>query len=930
MRQRVMRHVEARPRALVAGMVVLTALLVAPVVLMPPDSTASGDPAGEVFDTQATVDSRFESNLYVPPYIVEARDGGDLLRREPLLELLTNEQALRESELSDRLASVFDPDSGVTLQNVFTIADVVDLQLRLIGIGGLEAASDDQVKIAISLALAEGSPFEWVGDTISARRTVERRTVVTQQTGTSPAGDRQTGGTEIDYWVGGAAVLNVFADNEALGGGGSTIVLGSDDTTKEEFARKVQTLLQGEQEHYQLLGVAIDVNLTSEEQGATAGPFIMFTIIAVLLVVGVVMRSYWAVAVVGAALAALMVWLKGISNLIGLESSLILDFIVPIAMISFGVDFAFHAVGRYREQRLLGLPPRPALVAGLAGVLGALFLAFLSDSVAFLSNVVSGIPSVIQFGVGASVALFAAFLALGVIAPTALALIEERLGVGHGLGKLQLLGVVVASVTSGIAVLLLIVLPPVGAAALLAYALLLIGLPLTIAGRRGRRGLAMRGDEAQELQEELAQDGGSGRLRFSSLTADVVLALTRRRAVVLPMVAVVTIGSGFLANRVEAAFDVKDFFSSNSDFVIALDKIDEHFGETGGEPATVYIEGALDTPEGIAAVDRFVANVDALGSPRFARSVGGELRYPTLLSDVLREAMAEPIAVAAIELAGGVTLTDEDRDGLPDSAEQISAVLAYASERGIPFDEQNLRYTPDDVGLLLWTSDDGGRRATQITFELPGTRNVEYVQIALDELSPVAAALEEELGEGAFVSLTGGPFARQESLNATFRALQRSIPIAVVLCLVLTAVFMRSLRLALVSTVPIVLVVAWLYAFMFVFGFDLNLVTATIGAVSVGVGIDYAIHFTMRFREELVGSVDRLEAVHRTAASTGNALMGSAASSVIGFVIMAFAPMPLFAAYGLLTAVMIVFAATAALVVLPPLLVLVTPSSRGG
>jgi predicted RND superfamily exporter protein len=39
---------------------------------------------------------------------------------------------------------------------------------------------------------------------------------------------------------------------------------------------------------------------------------------------------------------------------------------------------------------------------------------------------------------------------------------------------------------------------------------------------------------------------------------------------------------------------------------------------------------------------------------------------------------------------------------------------------------------------------------------------------------------------------------------------------------------------------------------------------------------------------------------------------------------MAFAPMPLFAAYGLLTAVMIVFAATAALVVLPPLLMLVT------
>jgi len=41
-------------------MVVLTALLVAPMVLMAPMGTASNDPAGEVFDTQVTVDSRFD------------------------------------------------------------------------------------------------------------------------------------------------------------------------------------------------------------------------------------------------------------------------------------------------------------------------------------------------------------------------------------------------------------------------------------------------------------------------------------------------------------------------------------------------------------------------------------------------------------------------------------------------------------------------------------------------------------------------------------------------------------------------------------------------------------------------------------------------------------------------------------------------------
>ena len=54
------------------------------------------------------------------------------------------------------------------------------------------------------------------------------------------------------------------------------------------------------------------------------------------------------------------------------------------------------------------------------------------------------------------------------------------------------------------------------------------------------------------------------------------------------------------------------------------------------------------------------------------------------------------------------------------------------------------------------------------------------------------------------------------------------------------------------------------------------------------------------------------------------ALLGSAASSVVGFAIMGFAPMPVFSSYGQITAVMIVFALIASLIVLPCLLVLIT------
>ena len=174
----------------------------------------------------------------------------------------------------------------------------------------------------------------------------------------------------------------------------------------------------------------------------------------------------------------------------------------------------------------------------------------------------------------------------------------------------------------------------------------------------------------------------------------------------------------------------------------------------------------------------------------------------------------------------------------------------------------------------------------------------------------------------SFVGLTGSPFTREATLQATTRALNVSLPVAVAACLILLTFWMRSVTLAVVTIIPIGLVVSWLYAFMYVSGYSLNFVTATIAAVSIGVGIDYSIHMTQRFREELSRGHGAEEAMRAAASGTGVALAGSAASSVIGFAVMAFAPMPLFSAYGIITAAMIFMAAAAALFVLPSLLLL--------
>ena len=166
----------------------------------------------------------------------------------------------------------------------------------------------------------------------------------------------------------------------------------------------------------------------------------------------------------------------------------------------------------------------------------------------------------------------------------------------------------------------------------------------------------------------------------------------------------------------------------------------------------------------------------------------------------------------------------------------------------------------------------------------------------------------------------------EASLNATTQALKTALPIAAVLCFLVILLVMRSVRFAIVTIVPIGLVVAWLYALMYLAGFALNWVTATIAAVSIGIGIDYSIHMTQRFREELTRAADKVQALRQAAQGTGVALVASAATSIVGFTVMGFAPMPLFVSYGMLTALMIFLAAAASLLVLPSLLLLVTPA----
>ena len=892
-----------RTGLLVVVVVAVTAALVVPFLTMAPETSASTEPRGDVFTARDRIDETFVSSVH-PTFLIAEHESGDLLTVDALSSLLAAEQALRtDPDLGPTLFRYYDAESGTDVHGVLSLADLVDAELRTQGVDGVAGATDAQVRATGSAIIDRlGERSQTLG--ISAR--------------SQRIGDPETGG-----WTVPALQLLVLHDNNALGFGNASINLGG-DTDIEEFDRSVQQVFRshtgetGGSGGWQTNGVAIDVNLTSQEQGAVAGPFIGFTILAVLVLVGLTFRSYWVLATVSVAFLTLIIWLKGISNLIGLEDDLVLSLIVPVAMISFGVDFAFHAIGRYREERAEGRRAPVAIVTGLTAVSGALVLALVSDATAFLANLTSGIQSINQFGIGAAIALASAYLLLGVVAPLVVARIEaavpiprpgRRSTVGRVAGGFGAAGLTMASV-----LLLVFILPWLGVALTALTVVAVLAGPFAVQRHRAAgRSLPVVGDVAiGATDNRLARPIGSA-----------VAALAVRPGIVVPIAVALTAVAAVFAVRVPAEFDVEDFFSADTDFVVGLDQLDTHVGDRGGEPAQIYIEGDLTDPTDLAALARRVDEIRDLDTPTLGRAADGRILVEAGVLDVLDATFESAPMAGLVRSETGVTITDTDDDRIPDTREQVEAVLAVAATTGVPLEQTRLLLTPDDVNTTYAGPAGSEPGRTVLTMGVVDSRAQESVTATREALEPIAAALSDDLG-GTFVQVTGSAFVREASLDATNRALLVSLPVALILCLLIGSVFLRSIRYGAAAIVPILMVVAWLYAFMYLAGFAINLVTATIAAVSIGIGIDFAIHFIARYREELARAGVRSVAVRTAGEGTGLALVASAVSSAVGFGILAFAPMPLFASYGLLTALMIVMALVATLAVLPGILVAIT------
>jgi predicted RND superfamily exporter protein len=187
----------------------------------------------------------------------------------------------------------------------------------------------------------------------------------------------------------------------------------------------------------------------------------------------------------------------------------------------------------------------------------------------------------------------------------------------------------------------------------------------------------------------------------------------------------------------------------------------------------------------------------------------------------------------------------------------------------------------------------------------------DIIQFATDEL---------HLDEDA-VRVTGVAVLFNNMIKQLFDSQRSTLLFVVAATFIMFFLLLRSLRLAIIGLLPNLLAAAAILAVMGYVGVSLDMMTIMIAAIVIGIGVDDAIHYLHRFREEVARGHDVRTAVRNSHRSIGSALYFTTLTIVIGLSVLGLSNFIPTISFGLFTGIAMLLALLANLTVLPSLLV---------
>jgi uncharacterized protein len=381
------------------------------------------------------------------------------------------------------------------------------------------------------------------------------------------------------------------------------------------------------------------------------------------------------------------------------------------------------------------------------------------------------------------------------------------------------------------------------------------------------------------------------------LVGKIGAATVRRPAAILLTTGIITVVFATLALDLDSAFNSNDFLPDGSDTKEDIVFLQDSLGGNT-EPVTVLVEADLSS-------DRTLRNL-----LDFSEAINDPARRPHAVSSPVTQSLGTFFESLPVD-----TLLEINRlfDGLdnplviPPEIVDESITLVQASD-------------PEGFAAVVSLGEPGEKDFTILQFNAftGDTERTRELFTQVDQLW---------FGDPTEITPIANEIISLEVTDSLTKSQGTSILLTILAALIVLIVFFWFTEfrpmLAVLSVFPILLVLVWVLGTMVLLGYSYNVVTALITALSIGIGVDYTIHITHRFLEEREQpGVTLQSAMQETMRTTGGALIGSALTTALGFAVLVFSPIPPMGQFGLLTAITVTYSLIAAIVVLPPMLVI--------
>jgi predicted RND superfamily exporter protein len=549
------------------------------------------------------------------------------------------------------------------------------------------------------------------------------------------------------------------------------------------------------------------------------GPAI-FIIIVIILLIAFRKPSYILLPILVFAFSC--IWLFGTMALLGVSFNVIAVALLPLN-IGLGVEYSVNILFNYRTELQRGRTPAEAIRLSIKEVGIAIFLAWFTTFVAFLSFLSATLPPVRDFGI---------FLAVGITYTYIITMT------------------------------------------------FLMALRYII-------------DRRKPAIQVTSMRQTSSMTIFMSRVARVLL---RHEKKVFLITILICLVMGTAVTQLKSGFSMNQFMPQNNPSLQLYTKISDDFPFSSQDQEYILIEGNVATTQTLQGLS---STHEKMNDDLYvARRSDGSTKTESIYT-LIQQAVANNnslVELFHIDEATSIPQTDADVKNLYDylstSPEYELQVAQVLHQDGDDYTSTIFRVYVD----LGSDSDDMTEQFEQLKKELQ------------DDLS--------DYGDTTSI-ITGTLLITLSILKNMTESQILSTGICFILAAIMLTLIYRNPILGLIAMIPVSISIIWVLGTMYFIGYTLNILTITVTCITIGVGIDYACYITERFRFVADQTGDITRAVTETISRTGSAILIAALSSMFGFGVLAFAPIPPEQQFGIITAITLIYAFITSIVVLP-------------